>query len=206
MPWELRIYGTGTDIYHLVQWFFAYSILGWCVESIYMSFCEKRLVNRGFIFGPICPIYGFGALLAYFLLEPLDGNYFALYFAGSIMATTFEFIVARLMIHIFGSVWWDYSEKPFNFEGILCLESTIAWGFYTICLFGFLHKGVTRLTELYSHKVGCILGGGLMIYYIVDFTIHLYKAKSKPVPVPKPVREIPNRVRDFKNNLRNLYR
>jgi len=71
MPWDMIIYGTGIDVYHVIQWFLIYSILGWCVESIYMSICEKRLVNRGFIFGPICPIYGFGAVGAYLLLRPL---------------------------------------------------------------------------------------------------------------------------------------
>ena len=93
-----------------------------------MSICEKRLVNRGFIFGPICPIYGFGAVGAYLLLRPLEGNYVGLYILGSIGATFFEFLVAKLMIRILGAVWWDYTEKPFNYKGIICLESTLAWG------------------------------------------------------------------------------
>ena len=100
LPWDLSIYGTGTDLYHIVQWFFIYSILGWVVETTYMSICERRFVNRGFIFGPICPIYGFGALGAYYLLKPFAGNYVLLYVLGSILATTFEFLVARLMIII----------------------------------------------------------------------------------------------------------
>lgn len=204
MPWDIQIHGTGTDIYHIVQWFFIYSTLGWCVESIYMSICEKKLVNRGFIFGPICPIYGFGALLAYFLLKPLDSNYVLLYLCGSMIATIFEFIVAKLMIQIFGSVWWDYTDKPFNFEGILCLESTLAWGFYTICLFGFLHKGVALLSDAYPYMAGCIAGGILMVYYLVDFTIHLGKAKS--LQMPRRFRALPDKVRGFRDNLRNLYR
>lgn len=114
MPWNYPV--IGTDIYHIVQWFFIYSILGWVVESIYMSFCEKRWVNRGFIFGPICPIYGFGAVAAYFILEPLAGNYVVLFIAGSLLATGWEWFVAKVMLHIFGEVWWDYSNKPFNYN------------------------------------------------------------------------------------------
>lgn len=204
MPWDIPVFGTGTDIYHIVQWFFIYSIIGWGLETTYMSFCAKKFVNRGFIFGPICPIYGFGALLAYFLLKPFVGNYILLYFAGSIMATTFEFVVAKLMIHICGSVWWDYHEKPFNYEGIICLESSVAWGFYTIGLFAFLHKGVSFLTDSYPYMAGCIAGGVLMLYYLIDFTIHLCKAKS--LRMPGPVRTIPDKVRGIREQLRNFYR
>lgn len=203
MPWGIPVFGTGTDVYHIVQWFFIYSILGWCVETAYMSFCEKKFVNRGFIFGPICPIYGFGALGAYFLLKPFAGNYVVLYILGSLMATFFEFLVAKLMIHIFGAVWWDYKEKPYNYEGIICLESSIAWGFYTVILFAFLHRGVMFLTDSYSYLAGCIAGGALMVYYLVDFTVHLCKAKS--LSLPRPVRRIPDKVRVLKNSIRDFY-
>ena len=141
---------------------------------------------------------------AYFLLKPFAGNYVLLYLFGSIAATFFEFVVAKLMIHIFGSVWWDYRDKPFNYEGILCLESSIAWGFYTVGLFAFLHRGVLRLTDVYSYKIGCIAGGLLMVYYLVDFTVHLCKAKS--VGLPKPIRRIPEKMRSIGDNLRNYYR
>lgn len=182
MPWDISVYGTGTDLYHLVQWFFLYSILGWAVESAYMSFSERRFVNRGFIFGPICPIYGFGALGAYFLLKPFAGNYVQLYVLGSLLATGFEFLVAKLMIHLFGQVWWDYEDKPFNYKGIICLESSIAWGMYTVVMFAVLQRGVMFFSDLYSYQVGCVLGGVLMAYYLVDFTIHLCKAKYPEVP------------------------
>ncbi|MDY3917372.1 MAG: putative ABC transporter permease [Candidatus Limivivens sp.] len=177
MPWGAPVYGTGTDLYHLVQWFFAYSILGWIVESIYMSFCEKRWVNRGFIFGPICPIYGFGALGVYFLLRPFVGNVFLLYFSGALLATAFEFLVANLMERLFGEVWWDYSGKPFNYRGIICLESTLAWGLYTIVMFYFLHHGIVYVTDLYPKRLGSYLACFLIGYYLVDFGMHVLFAR-----------------------------
>ena len=97
----------GTDIYHLLQWFLTYSILGWIVESIYMSICNRELTNRGFARGPLCPIYGVGALSVYFILKPFSDNYFALFLLGTTLATTLEFLTAKLMIKIFGEVWWD---------------------------------------------------------------------------------------------------
>ena len=74
----------GVDVYYVVHWFFIYSILGWTIESIYMSFCNKKLTNRGFIRGPICPIYGVGALTVYFVLRPFAGNYLELFVFGSL--------------------------------------------------------------------------------------------------------------------------
>lgn len=197
MPWNINVYGTGTNIYYIVQWFFIYSMIGWLVESLYMSFCEKHWVNRGFIFGPICPIYGFGALGAYFLLKPFANNYVILYIGGSLMATAFEFLVAKLMLHMFGEVWWDYRDKPFNYKGILCLESSVAWGFYTVIMFAFLQRGVMFLSERYSFQVGCMLGGVLMVYYLADFTVHLCKAKFPGIPI---------KAKKIRQTIANLYR
>ena len=126
--WTHAVYGT--DLYHFIQWFILYSVMGWVVESIYMSFCNRKLTNRGFAFSPFCPIYAVGALSVYGMLRPLAGQYVVLYLAGAVLATTLEYITAVLMRNLFGQVWWDYTEKPFNYKGVICLESTIAWGFY----------------------------------------------------------------------------
>lgn len=166
----------GTDIYHIMHWFLVYSILGWMAESIYMSFCNKRLTNRGFIHGPMCPIYGVGALSVYFILRPLEGNWIALYFCGTILATTLEYITAIIMQKVFGSIWWDYTDKPFNYKGILCLESTVAWGFYTIILFMFLQKWVNGFVEIYPRRIGIHIGIALIAYYMIDFIVSLMDA------------------------------
>lgn len=172
----LDIQVLGTDFYHILNWFWIYGILGWIVESIYMSFCNKKLTNRGFIHGPICPIYGVGALTVYFILRPVSGNYFILYFCGAILATTLEYATALLMQKIFGCIWWDYNDKPFNYKGILCLESTIAWGFYTIFLFLFLQKWVQGIVRLYPRSIGKWFVIGISIYYLIDFSISLIGA------------------------------
>lgn len=166
----------GTDVYHIANWFLIYSILGWLVESVYMSLCNRRITNRGFVKGPFCPIYGFGALGAYFLLQPMAGKYVRLYFLGAILATLFEFLVAKLMQRLLGEVWWDYHEKPFNYQGIICLESTIAWGFYTVGLFAFLHRFIIRLSDSYSRDTGIMLARLAFVVYMIDFFIQLAKA------------------------------
>lgn len=171
----------GTDLYHLIQWFLAYSILGWFVESVYMSFCNRKLTNRGFAKGPICPIYGFGALGAYFLLQPIRERYVLLYICGAVLATVFEFLVARLMTKLFGEVWWDYSEKPFNYKGVLCLESTIAWGFYTVIMFAFLHGFVERIVSSYSQSTGTFVGKWILIFMCLDMLHTLYRTKKESI-------------------------
>ena len=172
----------GTDVYHIIQWFLIYSILGWVVESIYMSICNRRLTNRGFVKGPICPIYGVGALTVYFLLRPVGDNLYLLYFLGCVIPTLLEYVTARLMLSIFGEVWWDYSEKPFNYKGILCLESTLAWGFYTLGLFLFLHRGVEWVVNRYSFQTGTWLGGIILLLFFLDFVHALYQKKKDSLP------------------------
>ncbi len=165
----------GTDVYHLVAAFVVYSMLGWLLESIYMSWCNRKLTNRGFAKGPFCPIYGFGAVACYLILGPLKGHYIIIYLAGAVLATIFEYIVGRCMIKLLGELWWDYHEKPFNFQGIICLESTIAWGFYAIGVVGFVHEGIYRLIDCVSVDVGIRLVAVILCLVAVDYVIQLLK-------------------------------
>ncbi len=172
----------GVDSYHIIHWFLIYSVLGWCVESIYMSFCNRRITNRGFATGPFCPIYGFGALSVYFLLRPFQGHYAVLYIFGAVIATTFEYLVARLMQWLFGQVWWDYNDKPFNYQGILCLESSIAWGFYTLFLFTFLQRFVEFVVDSYPIERGIFLGKIVILVSSLDICHSLYVEKRDVLP------------------------
>ena len=163
----------GTDVYHLVAAFVTYSILGWVVESIYMSFCNRKLTNRGFGKGPFCPIYGFGAVFGYLILSPLKGQYVKLYLAGAILATVFEYLVGCSMIRFLGQLWWDYNEKPFNYKGIICLESTIAWGFYAVGIIQFLHAMVYNLIDRVDFRIGVRMIQVILFIAVVDYTIQL---------------------------------
>lgn len=166
----------GNDVYHLLAAFCIYSILGWFVESVYMSFCNRRLTNRGFAKGPFCPIYGIGALAGYFLLRPFAGNPVMLYLAGAFTATVFEYMVGRLMLRLFGEVWWDYREKPFNYQGIICLESTIAWGFYAVIIIGYLHQAVMDVASWYTYGPGLRVLKAIIFIFTIDFLHQLLAA------------------------------
>ena len=175
--WTHAVYGT--DLYHFIQWFILYSFMGWVVESIYMSFCNHKITNRGFAKGPFCPIYGFGALTVFFILRPYSDNSLLLFFLGSFLATTLEFLTALVMKRIFGEIWWDYHEKPFNYRGIICLESSIAWGFYTLFLFMFLQNIVAAFVAMIPVRAGRAIGNLILIGYIMDFSATIYRQKKE---------------------------
>lgn len=170
--WTRELFGS--DVYHLIAAFIIYSVLGWFVESAYMSFCNHRLTNRGFAKGPFCPIYGFGAVIGYLVLNPLSGHYVTLYLTGAFLATTFEYLVGIMMQKLLGEVWWDYTEKPMNYKGIICLESTIAWGFYAIIITMFLHERVLHLIDAMDIAYGRILCIVILAIVTVDYLIRLY--------------------------------
>ena len=177
MWWNRIIFGI--DGYEVVMWFLTYSMMGWLVESIYMSFCNHKITNRGFAKGPFCPIYGFGALTGFFVLRPYSDNSILLFFLGSFLATTLEVLTALVRKRIFGEIWWDYHEKPFNYRGIICLESSIAWGFYTLFLFMFLQNIVAAFVAMIPVRAGRVIGNLILIGYIMDFSATIYRQKKE---------------------------
>lgn len=172
--WSKELFGT--DLYHLAAAFVLYSILGWMVESIYMSICNRKITNRGFAKGPFCPIYGFGAVIGYLLLCPLKGHYIKLYIVGAVLATIFEFIVGKAMIKFLGDLWWDYNDKPFNYKGIICLESTIAWGFYAVGIIQFVNTGIYWIIDRVDYRTGIHLVEIVLAFVVVDYFFQLMKA------------------------------
>ncbi len=170
--WLSRYQFAGYDLYHLVECFFLFSIIGWMVESIYISFCNRKLTNRGFMTGPFCPIYGVGATLGYIILHPFANNIVALYIIGALLATLFEFLVAKLMIKLFGEVWWDYNDKFCNYKGVICLESTLAWGLYAVIIITFLFEKVISFVDRYPKAWGLKTIALIFAMVIIDFGYH----------------------------------
>lgn len=165
--WDLTV--CGIDFYHLMNWLIIYSFFGWVWETCYVSVKSGKFVNRGFINGPLCTIYGFGAVSVYVLLRPFSDNLLYLYLGGVVVATALEYVTAVLMESIFHTSWWDYSDNKFNFQGRICLGASLGWGAFTVILFKVLHPLVESIVILYPVYVGeigiCVIGVG----YVVDF-------------------------------------
>lgn len=124
-----------------------YSFIGWAYESIICSIWEKKPVNRGFLNGPVCPIYGVGALVVVLLLYQRTENVFVLFFAGALLTTTIEYITGYLMEKIFHARWWDYSNFRFNFQGRVSLIGAVVFGVLSVVLLLFVQPGVSTLLK-----------------------------------------------------------
>lgn len=133
--------------YATIQWlffFYFYCFFGWCFESAYVSIRNKRLVNRGFMRGPFLPLYGTGAIMMLLVSMPFQDNLLMGYVAGCIGATALEYVTGVVMEALFKVRYWDYSDQKFNFQGHICLSSTLAWGLLTILMTEWMHKPVER--------------------------------------------------------------
>ena len=108
--------------------FFYYSFLGWCVESAICSVNERKLINRGFLNGPLCPVYGVGAIGCIYLLLPLREHLVILYIASTLLVSVIEYFTGWLLETIFHTRWWDYSHYKFNIHGRVCLLNSLMFG------------------------------------------------------------------------------
>ncbi len=137
--------------YKAFQWlffFYLYCFFGWCFESSYVSLKSGRPVNRGFMRGPFLPLYGSGAIMMLIVSSPFQDNILLTYIAGVIGATALEYITGVTMEALFKVRYWDYSKQPFNFQGHICLSSSIAWGFLTILMTRVVHRPVEQFVLL----------------------------------------------------------
>ena len=137
----MHVYTTG-------QWvllFFFYCFCGWVWESCYVSLRQRRWVNRGFLHGPLLPIYGSGAIIILFVTLPVEDDLRLVWLMGMLAATALEYVTGVVMERLFQVRYWDYSNQKFNLNGHICLSSSIAWGFFSILLVRFLHPPVGRL-------------------------------------------------------------
>lgn len=162
-----------------VNAFFLYSFFGWVMECVVIRREKGYWENRGFVHLPLCIIYGFGAMLGYALLRPVSHNYLLLYIVGATVATIFEYLTGRLMLRLFGQLWWDYSNKPHNYQGILCLESTIGWGVIAVLVFVVLHRLVFHLVTQIDGHIAPLLACGLTLAYLTDFVYCVRSAIHK---------------------------
>lgn len=164
--------------YSVADWillFFIYGFFGWIFETAYVSIRSRKFVNRGFLKGPILPIYASGAIIMLFASIPFEGNLVATYFAGMVAATLLELVVGLAMESIFKVKYWDYSNQKFQFKGVICLSSSIAWGFLTLFLTEVIHKPIERAMFHIPQIVEVVLVVVLGIVFLAD-TIASVKA------------------------------
>ena len=152
-----------------VLYFFFYSFCGWLYESVLCSVAGGRIVNRGFLNGPICPVYGFGALLIVGCLSPIqDAPVPLLFIAGAALTCTLEYFTSYLMEKLFHARWWDYSARRFNIAGRVCLEGALIFGAFSVAMLRVFHPPVALFVHRMNETLVYALGGGLSALLAVD--------------------------------------
>ncbi len=148
-------------------YFFAYAFLGWCAEVVFAAFKSGRFVNRGFLSGPVCPIYGFGIVGVLFCLSPFRGNLPALYLGSVVVTTLLELVTGFLMEKLFHQRWWDYSKMPLNIGGYVCPLFSLLWGVACVLIVDGLHPRVAALVSLiprpWSTVLPCVFGAVFLL-------------------------------------------
>ena len=168
----------GISYYHIFQYFLIYSFLGWCTEVAYAAVCEGRVVNRGFLNGPVCPIYGFGILavfgtintgLSRFGTGSSYTNLLLIFLCGMALTTMIELFGGWALDRLFHASWWDYSDKPFNFHGYICLQFSLLWGIGIVLVVEVLHPLIAATFDrIMPETVGWPLMYFLYIVYASD--------------------------------------
>ncbi len=158
----------------LVLMFFVYGFLGWACECLYCSIPAKKFINRGFLLGPICPVYGIGALLVIGILSPISGDIGILFVFGMLVTSVLEYITSFLLEKLFHMKWWDYSKKPYNIHGRVCLLNSVLFGVLCVLLMRGLHPRVLYLLHLPSMRIRFIMAFLLLCLFAIDlmYSIH----------------------------------
>ena len=170
---------TKDKIIEYITYFFIYSFLGWLIETIYSLFVHGYFVKRGFLFGPICPIYGFGAVLLLLATKKLYKKPFLKFLIAAIAFTLFEYIVSFLLEMLFGLRWWDYSNDFLNIQGRVSLLYSIFWGVIGLILLEKLHpyiqnkiQKMTKGNTTHILRIACLI---CTVLIIIDTTFSAIK-------------------------------
>ena len=161
----------GFSLYQILAYFLIYSCLGWCLEVVYAAATTGQIVNRGFLNGPVCPIYGFGMVIVLFALTPFAHSTLALYIGGVILPSALELVGGWALYKLYHTRWWDYSDKPFNIGGYICLEFSLLWGVGTLVMMKAIHPTIAGLVELVPPFIGFILMCFLYAVYAADVVV-----------------------------------
>lgn len=159
------------SIYYSILYFFVYGFLGWCTEVIFAAFKQHRFVNRGFLNGPISPIYGVGVTLVIACLEAFQSNLLLLYISSVILVTVLEGVTGWAMDKLFHNKWWDYSKLPFNIGGYVCLLFSLIWGVACVFIVYFVHPLIHQVLSLIPHTAGIALIAILGIALLSDIIV-----------------------------------
>lgn len=162
-------------ITQLLLFFFIYSFLGWVLETCYCSVLERRLVPRGFLYGPICPIYGVGVLLMILFFKPLASRPLIFYLTAVIVMSAWEYLVGWFLELTTHTKYWDYSHIKFNLHGRICLPISLTWGVLSYFVIFWIHPHIEIWSSRLAPWLNHLICGFLIGVLISDATLTLHQ-------------------------------
>lgn len=164
-------------IYEIAWYFFIYAFLGWCTEVSFFAVKKGKFVNRGFLNGPVCPVYGFGLVAIIAALTPLKDNLLLLFLGSVLITSALEFLTGWALEKIFHTRWWDYTENKFNLCGYICLEFSLIWGLAATAVMKIIQPLIQTAVGVIPQAMGWVLLGVFAVAILCDLaatvtTIH----------------------------------
>lgn len=191
-------------LYRFLWIFFIYAFLGWCTEVSYAALVTGKFVNRGFLNGPVCPVYGFGVVIVLAGLSPLEDNLLLLFLGSLVLTSALEWLTGFVLEKLFHQRWWDYSDQPFNLSGYVCLRFSVAWGFACLFVVKLLHPTVLLFIRLIPRPLGLallVLLGGVMAVDLTATVSSIVKLNRRLEQIDELAARIKEASNEFGENL-----
>ena len=153
--------------------FFIYSFLGWCVEVAFVAVTAGKVTNRGFLNGPVCPIYGCGMIGVLLALLPVEKNIWLLFLGGMVICSAVELFGGWILDKIFHMRWWDYSDEKFNIGGYVCLGFSFMWGMAVVFAVKFVHNPIMAVVKKIPFQIQVIIVVVCGVVFVVDMIVTL---------------------------------
>lgn len=165
----------GHPIHLLFLYFIIYSFLGWCMETTYCSILQRRLVPRGFLLGPVCPIYGVGVLMMICWFAPFMGSPLLFYVIATVCMSAWEYFVGWFLETTTHIKYWDYSMHKFNLKGRICLWVSLTWGILAYLVLFWIHPAISGLVLKIPLPVRYIIAIVIAVILIADIATTIQK-------------------------------
>ena len=153
--------------------FFIYSFLGWCVEVAFVAVTAGKVTNRGFLNGPVCPIYGCGMIGVLLALLPVEKNIWLLFLGGMVICSAVELFGGWILDKIFHMRWWDYSDEKFNIGGYVCIAFSFMWGMAVVFAVKFVHHPIMAVVKKIPFQIQVIIVVVCGVVFVVDMIVTL---------------------------------
>jgi len=166
------------SLYEIFAYFFLYSFLGWVAEVAFHAITMGKFVNRGFLCGPVCPVYGVGVVAILLILGDFVEKPWAVFLVGIAFPTLIELFTGWILEVFFHNKWWDYSDRKFNLKGYICLEFSILWGLAVLFVVEAVHPLIKKFASLAGNVLGTVLVSVCLAVLIADMIVSLLQVLS----------------------------